>query len=83
MHRRMPSRCTSGRGLGREGTMIRTACALALVAIVLPLAMCFWPDPRVVIACMFLGQGGLALGIAVFVASEYRRMSSGDEQRSV
>ena len=58
--------------------MIRTACALALVAIVLPLAMCFWPDPRVVIACMFLGQGALALGIAVFVASEHRRMSSGD-----
>ena len=59
--------------------MIRTACALVLVAVLLLLAMSIWPDVRLVTACMFLGQGALVLGVAVFIASEYRS-TSGERQ---
>ena len=83
MHRLMPSRRTSGGGARREGAMIRTACALALLALGFVLTMSVWPDIRIVTACMFVGQGALALGIAVFIGSEYRRLSSGDERPSV
>ena len=61
--------------------MIRAACALALVGLMLVLAMCFWPDVRIVIACMFVGQTASGLGIALFLSSAYGRASAGGEQR--
>ena len=58
--------------------MIRTACALVLTALALVLGMCFWPTAPVVTACMFVGQGALALGMALFFAQLYRGVSSGE-----
>ena len=58
--------------------MTRTACALVLTALALVLGMCFWPAAPMVIACMFVGQGALALGIALFLAQLYRGEASGE-----
>ncbi len=44
----------------------------------LVLGMCFWPAAPVVTACMFVGQGALALGIALFLAQLYRGEASGE-----
>lgn len=81
MHRLLPSCCTSDRGPARgEGPLIRTACVLVLTALALVLGMCFWPAAPIVIACMFVGQGALALGIALFLTQLYRGVSSGEHR---